>query len=153
MIPVSLLMLLHVFRIDKGSRAKTAWVRLFSLVLRVNVTVKEAFSTKLGSTFCARIPPFSQVNMPNVSVQILLLVESEKRSSIFCSSIYSSIHPSIHLIVVDLAPQTSHWKGFSPEWTLLWLSSSRCRAKFFPHILQSHGLSTPCTEPWWIASA
>ena len=82
MIPVSLLMLLHVFRIDKGSRAKTARVRLFSLVFRVNVTVKEAFSTKLGSTFCARIPPFSQVNMPNVSVQILLLVESEKRSSI-----------------------------------------------------------------------
>ena len=47
------------------------------------MTVKEAFSTKLGSTFCARIPSFSQVNMPNVGVQVLLLVKSEKKSSIF----------------------------------------------------------------------
>ena len=73
--PVSLLVLLDMFRIDKRCRAKAARVRFFSLVLGVNVTVKEPLSAKLGAAVAAGIPSFSQVNVPNVSVQVLLLVE------------------------------------------------------------------------------
>lgn len=72
---VSLLVLLDMFRIDKGCRAKAARIRFFSLVLGVNVTVKEPLSAKLGAAVAAGIPSFSQVNVPNVSVQVLLLVE------------------------------------------------------------------------------
>ena len=70
-------MLLHMFRIDKGCRAKATRVRFFPLVLRVNVTVKEPFSPKLGAAFAAGIPAFAQVDVPNVSVQVLLLIEPE----------------------------------------------------------------------------
>ena len=77
--PVSLLVLLNMFRIDKSCRAKAARIRFFSLVLGVNVTVKEPLSAKLGAAVAAGIPSFSQVNMPNVSVQVLLLVEPKNR--------------------------------------------------------------------------
>ena len=73
-------MLLNMFRIDKRCRAKAARIRFFPLVLRVNVTVKETFSAKLGAAVAAGIPPFSQVNVPNVSVQILLLVEPRREN-------------------------------------------------------------------------
>ena len=76
---MSLLVLLNMFRIDKSCRAKAARVRFFSLVLGVNVTVKEALSAKLGATVAAGIPPFSQVNVSNMSVQVLLLIEPKKR--------------------------------------------------------------------------
>ena len=77
--PVSLLVLLNMFRIDKSCRAKAARIRFFSLVLGVNVTVKEPLSAKLGAAVAAGIPSFSQVNVPNVSVQVLLLVEPKNR--------------------------------------------------------------------------
>ena len=83
-------MLLNMFRIDKGCRAKAARIRFFSLVLRVNVTVKETFSAKLGAAVAAGIPPFSQVNVPNVSVQILLLVEPKRRK-------FLKMHPRKYL--------------------------------------------------------
>ena len=83
--PVSLLVLLNMFRIDKSCRAKAARIRFFSLVLGVNVTVKETLSAKLGAAVAAGIPSFSQVNMPNMSVQVLLLVEPKKREFLKCT--------------------------------------------------------------------
>ena len=79
-------MLLNMFRIDKCRRAKAARVRFFSLVLGVNVTVKEALSAKLGAAVAAGIPSFSQVNVSNVSVQVLLLVEPKKREFGKCTA-------------------------------------------------------------------
>ena len=77
--PVSLLVLLNMFWIDKSCGAKATGIRFFSLVLGVNVTVKEPLSAKLGATVVAGIPSFSQVNVPHVSVQVLLLVEPKRR--------------------------------------------------------------------------
>ena len=74
-LPMSKLMLLHMFWINKCSRTQATGVRLLSFMFRVDVAVKQSLSSELCTTIITRVATFTKMNMANMCMQVLLLVK------------------------------------------------------------------------------